>query len=436
MKTLYFELNMGAAGDMLLAALLELHPDKEDFLSRLNGLGIPHVAITAHPASKCGIAGTHVRVCIDGQEEESIDVDGEAPHEHAYNGHHHDQHPEHPHSHSDAHSHTHHHPNHHNSPHTHHEGHHHHHGLQEITAMIHALKLPDKVKSDAIAVYKLIAEAESAAHNAPVDQIHFHEVGSMDAVADIVGVCMLLEELAPAQILASPINVGFGQVRCAHGILPVPAPATAFILKDIPIDSGAIRGELCTPTGAALLKHFVSSFGALPVLKVSAVGYGMGKKDFPAANCVRVLLGQTADTDSEVVELSCNIDDMTAEAVAFATQLLMEKGALDVYTSAIGMKKSRPGTLLTCMCTRETTDEMVSLIFQHTTTLGLREHISRRYTLNRTEGIKDTSFGPVRYKEASGHGVEKTKLEYEDLARIARENDLSLNDVKNHIRQS
>lgn len=267
MKTLYLECNMGAAGDMLTAALLELHPNPEDFLSRLNALQIPGVQVVAEPATKCGINGTHVSVTVNGEEEVSEDV-----HEH-----------EHEHEHHHDHDHHHHHHHHHG---------HHHAGMHDIEHIISHLELPEEVRQDVLAVYGLIAEAESHAHGKPVEEIHFHEVGTMDAIADVTAVCMLIHELAPEQIIVSPVHVGSGQVRCAHGILPVPAPATAHILRGVPTYGGSIRGELCTPTGAALLKHFADRFGNMPVLTVEKIGYGMGKKDFEAANCVRTMWGE------------------------------------------------------------------------------------------------------------------------------------------------
>lgn len=291
MKTIYLECNMGAAGDMLAAALLELHPDPQEFLARFNALGIPGVEVTREEAVKCGITGTHLHVRVYGEEEESTNVHShEHDHVHAHEKHGH----EHPHAHGERdHDHPHAHGEH-DHVHAHgHGGHHHHAGMQEIENILGGLDVPQAVKQDAMAVYRLIAQAESKAHGRPVEQVHFHEVGSMDAVADVMLVCMLLHELAPEQVLVSPVHVGSGQVKCAHGILPVPAPATAFILKGVPIYGGSIRGELCTPTGAALLKHFASAFGSMPLMRVDAIGYGMGKKDFEAANCVRANLGDT-----------------------------------------------------------------------------------------------------------------------------------------------
>ena len=281
-----------------------------------------------------------------------------------------------------------------------------------------------------MAVYGLIARAESHVHGVPVTEIHFHEVGTMDAVADVTAVCLLMNELSPDEVVVSPVHVGSGQVNCAHGVLPVPAPATAYILKDVPIYGGEIRGELCTPTGAALLRHFATRFGAMPVMKTHAIGYGMGKKDFPWANCVRAMLGETADQTDTVLELSCNVDDMTAEAVGFAMERLFEGGALEVYTVPIGMKKSRPGTLLRVMCTERDKEKMVGLLFQHTTTIGVREAVTRRYVLDRSIETVQTPYGEVRRKVASGWGVSRAKYEYDDLARIARERNISLDETK------
>jgi uncharacterized protein (TIGR00299 family) protein len=305
--------------------------------------------------------------------------------------------------------------------------------LDAIHSLLHALPISQRVHDDVMAVYRMIAEAESHAHGVDMLNVHFHEVGTMDAVTDIVGVCMLMEDLNPEWVSATPVHVGSGNVRCAHGILPVPAPATAYILEGVPIYGGMIRGELCTPTGAALLRYFVDSFDGMPIMKVQKVGYGMGKKDFEAANCVRAMLGETPQNSGDIVELACNLDDMTPEDVAFAQQILLESGALDVYTMPIGMKKNRQGILLTCMCRRESVEGMVKLIFTHTTTLGIRESVSRRYTLSREEFQVESSYGPARVKVSTGWGVERVKPEYDDLARIAKENELSIDEVRKDI---
>ena len=312
-----------------------------------------------------------------------------------------------------------------------HEHHHEHHhsSLKDIEGIIDGLNIPENVKTDAKNVYAMIAEAESSAHGKPVSEIHFHEVGTMDAIADITMVCMLMNEIKADKIIASEIHVGSGHVHCAHGILPVPAPATAYILRGVPFCAGHFKGELCTPTGAALIKYFASSFGEMPVMTVDKIGYGMGKKDFEQANCVRAFLGSTNEKTSEITELSCNIDDMTGEKIAYAMKKLFEAGALEVYTIPIGMKKSRPGILLCVMCSEAKKDEMVSLIFRHTTTLGIRENVSKRYTLKREIVKEETPFGEIRIKRSEGFGVVREKYEYEDLARIADEKNVSIDDI-------
>ena len=288
--------------------------------------------------------------------------------------------------------------------------------------------MSEQVKADARAVYGLIAEAESKAHGVPVAQIHFHEVGTLDAVADVVGVCMLMEQIAPDRVVVSPVHVGSGEVRCAHGVLPVPAPATARILEGVPIYGGAIRGELCTPTGAALLKHFADAFGPMPAMALGRTGYGMGTKDFEWANCVRAMLGESAD-GGEVVELRCNLDDMTGEAIAFAADALREAGALDVWTQAIQMKKGRPGTLLACLCPAAREREFAALMLKHTTTIGVRCLAMRRYTLERERITLDTRYGPVRGKRSRGYGVERVKPEFDDLAEIARREGVPVQEI-------
>ena len=425
MKTLYLECNMGAAGDMLTAALLELHPHPEEFVKRMNDLRIPGVEFSAQPAVKCGITGTHVSVTVHGEEEESHDHSHHHDHDHP-----HDHPHDHDHLHDHDHPHDHHHDHDHPHDHDHSHGHHHHAGMGDIRHILSHMDIPQQVREDAQAVYELIAQAESHAHGRPVEEIHFHEVGTLDAVTDVVAVCWLIHDLAPQKILASPVHVGSGQVRCAHGILPVPAPATAHILQGVPTYGGSVQGELCTPTGAALLKHFVQAFGPSPVMRVEKIGYGMGKKDFEAANCVRAMLGETQETGETVVELCCNLDDMTPEALGFAQERLWEAGALDVSTIAVGMKKNRPGVMLICMCREEDREKMLSLLFAHTTTLGVRERLCNRYTLSRSQRTVETEYGPVRVKESAGWGVVREKPEYEDLARIAREKNMTLDQVK------
>lgn len=477
MKTLYIECAMGAAGDMLTAALLELMPDKEAALAKLNAMGIPGVVFEAEPSAKCGITGTHMRVLIHGEEEGAVPCghthEHEDHHEHNHAHEHYHEHDHHVHTHahvqedaychdSDAHDHAHHHE---------HDAHHHaHHGMAEIRSLIAELAVSETVKEKALAVYQSIAAAESKVHGAEVDQIHFHEVGSMDAVADVTAVCLLMELLAPEQVIGSPIHVGSGTVLCAHGRLPVPAPATALILEGIPIYGGSVQGELCTPTGAALLKTFADSFGSMPPMTVAKTGYGMGTKNFAQANCLRAMLGesftmngtgskmQTAqdaegentgnrgaagkDTETEhpaaretaregrITEICCNLDDMTGEDIAFAAERILQAGALDVFTESICMKKGRPAVKLTVLARPEDEERLTGEIFRHTSTIGVRMHTDRRYELARRSEQRETPLGTIEVKISEGFGVRKEKIEFASLKEIAEPSGKSLAEVR------
>ena len=385
MRTLYIDCSMGAAGDMLTAAALELIPDPGAFIEKMNAIGIPGVHFEAVPASKCGVSGTHVRVTVHGHEEQT--------HHHGHGGHHHSS-------------------------------------MGEIGSVVSGLDIPEEVKRDVLAVYGLIADAESRVHGQSVELVHFHEVGAMDAVADITAFCLLMRMLQVERVVASPVHVGSGTVRCAHGVLPVPAPATAQLLLGCPVYGGEIEGELCTPTGAALLKYFADSFGPMPAMIAEGVGYGMGSRDFPRANCLRLMLGKTGDAAETALELSCNVDDMSAEAIAFAMDRLFEAGAREVYTVPAGMKKSRPGTLLRVICLPEQRERILRALFRHTSTIGVREAETRRYVLERTVGRVQTPLGDIRYKRSAGYGAERIKYEYDDCARIAAANDLTLEEVR------
>lgn len=392
MNILYLDCGMGAAGDMLTAALLELFPHPGKMVEALNALGVPGVRYQRELTQKCGITGTHMHVYVGDTEE------GE--HSHAHHEHH-----DHPHS-----------------------------SMEQLEHWIGHIQVSDGVKNNIRAVYNRIAQVESAVHGVSIQEIHFHEVGSLDALADVTAVCYLMEQLGNPTVYASPVHVGSGHVSCAHGILPVPAPATAEILKGIPIYGGQILGELCTPTGAALLKQFVAEFGNMPVMTPQAVGYGMGKKDFAMANCVRAVLGSDSreGTDS-IVELRCNLDDMTAEDIGFAMEQLLRAGAPEVFTTPIGMKKNRPGTMLTVLCRADQREEMVRLLLRHTSTLGIRESVCRRFTLTRREETVDTPYGKVRCKISEGYSVCRRKPEYDDLSAIAEAQQLPLSEIRRSL---
>lgn len=412
MRTIYLECAMGAAGNMLAAALLELTADRTAVLQELEQAGIPGVTFRLQPCAQCGITGSRLEVCVNGVCEGAEDAPFGHDHGHSAHDHGHD-------AHGHGHSHT-----------------HRHAALPEISALIGVLALPEPVRQNAAAVYRLLAEAESAVHGVPVEQVHFHEVGALDAVADITAVCLLMHRLKAEQIVASPVCTGFGTVRCAHGVLPVPAPATARLLCGVPVSSGSVEGELCTPTGAALLRHFAGRFGRMPAMRLQAVGYGFGGRTFDRPNCVRAFLGE-AEQDSAsdaVCELACNLDDMTPEAVAFAAQRLLEAGALDVWTQAIGMKKGRPGVMLCCLCTPETRARFEALMLRHTTTLGVRGQLLSRTVLPREMREEQTALGTVRVKRAVFDGQLREKPEFDDLAAIARDNGLTLAEAEALLR--
>ncbi|HIT32252.1 MAG TPA: nickel pincer cofactor biosynthesis protein LarC [Candidatus Enterenecus stercoripullorum] len=428
MKTLYLECAMGASGDMLLGALYQLLPDQKDFLNTMNHLGLPQVAVTARAAHSLGISGTHMAVTVAGLEEDELLEHAhkhgqEHTHKHEHEHHHGHEHHEHGHKHEHHHAHPH--------DHDHAHGHEHFHShASDVQAIISGLPLPAPVLDHVRAVYDSIAQAEAKAHGCPVDQVHFHEVGALDAIADVAGVCYALHLLAPDEIVVSPIHVGSGQVRCAHGIVPVPAPATANLLAGVPIYGGAIQGELCTPTGAALLTHFATRFGPMPLMAVSQVGIGLGTRQFAAANCLRAFWGQRQEEGrGEISQLTCNLDDMTPEALSFACQRLLELGALDVYTLPGQMKKGRAGWQLTVLCDPAREEEFAQHIFNHTTTNGLRVLRCGKYYLAPSKKTVDTPYGPVTVKTAQGMGATHTKPEYEDVARLAQERGLPFSTV-------
>ena len=404
MKRLFLDCQMGIAGDMLTATLLGLVDNPETWIERLNQIGIPNVTYALIPKEDKGLEGYRVAVTINGIEESEH---GET-----------DTHEEH----SDYHIYS--------------EHHVHGRGLQGVTDIINSLSISDTCKQNAINVYNLVAQAEAKVHKSTVTQIHFHELGMLDAIADIVAVCVFLEELNFDEIIISPIHVGTGTVHCAHGELPVPAPATMELLAGIPMYADyQIKGELCTPTGAALAKYFGTSFSHMPVMTLTKVSYGFGTKQFERPNCIRAFVEINNDLEDIIIEMSCNLDDMTAEEIGYAVEQLLLSPALDVFTTPIMMKKQRLGTMLTVLCKVDDIDNLRDLIFKHTTSLGIRYHQCERYILNRSTGDIDWEGNRIAFKISSGFGVKRHKYEYDSLAAIAKQNDMSLLDLKRQLRK-
>ena len=389
MKTLYLDCGMGAAGDMLTAALAGLTEEPGKALEELNRAFKGRAVLSLSRDRKGGLEGLHCTVSIDGDTEEQE--------EHAH--------------------------------------HHHHASLSEVEAFIGSLELPEAVITDALAVFRLIAGAEAKVHGQTMENIHFHELGTLDAMADVVAVCTLMHTIKPDRVEASPVHVGSGTVRTAHGELSVPAPATAELLKGVPIFSGEIRGELCTPTGAALLKYYVHSFGNMPAMRISNIGIGTGTREFPRANILRAMLGETEAEAESLVELACNLDDSTPEDLGYAMEALFAAGALDVWFTPIGMKKNRPAVMLSCLGRAEQREELTRCLFRHTTTLGVREYTCGRAALTRSTRIAETPWGPVRIKRSEGFGTVREKAEYEDLKAIAEREKLSLNEIREAVKE-
>lgn len=412
---------MGAAGDMLTAALFELlSPTQQDeFLGIINQLGLDGVSFSIEKRESCGISGSHVNVLINGQDEYHYH------HQHHEHLHDHVHSPEHCHEKTHSHDHE-------------HEHHHSHSSLHDIEHIISHLNVLDNIKEDVVNIYKLIADAESKAHGKDVSMIHFHEVGMMDAIVDITSVCLLIGLLSPERIYATPVHVGSGTVKCAHGIMPVPAPATANLLVGIPCYSKDVEGELCTPTGAALLKYFVHEFKPLPPLTINAIGYGIGTKEFKDhSNSLRAILADAFDENPDIediiYELNCNVDDMTGEEAGFAIEAILESGAREAFFESVIQKKSRPGLKLTVIVDSEYKNNVISSIFKYTSTIGIRESEKKRYILNRSIDEINTEFGVIHKKTSAGYGVVKSKWEYEDIARIAKEKQLSIREILSRI---
>ncbi len=387
MRTLFLECNAGASGDMILGALTDLLKDPAELGAMLESSGIPGVRCEIETSDRSSITGTSVRILVDGVEE---GTPGEKKH-------------------------------------------HEHHSLGDVMGIIAGLKVSDRVKKDASEIYSIIAEAESQVHGKPISEVHFHEVGALDAIADIVGVCLLVEKLAPEQIISSPLRTGYGTVECAHGVLPVPAPATANILKGMPVYAGDEEGEFTTPTGAAIIKHFAARYAQMPVMEYEDCGIGFGKKSSKTANMLRAYIGEAEEAMPTVTEIRTDIDDMTPEDLGGIIDLLMASGALDASICPVIMKKSRPGYILSCICRDEDTDDMAMIILAHTSSVGLRFHRCQRYEMKPSFIKYRTDFGDVRIKISEGYGLRKWKPEHDDMTKAAITNGVTVDEVRKNI---
>ncbi len=400
------------AGDMFLGACLDLGLPEAILAETLSRLGLPGVGIEIRRASRGGVVGTRFRVLQDGQPVEGPDPE-EAGESGGYShGHAQDEGQSHPHEPSDS-----------RQGHTHaHHGHAHGRNLLEIRHLVARSDLDVAVKERALQLFARLGEAEARVHGVPIEQVHFHEVGAVDAIVDLVGAAAAIHHLAPERLTCGPVNVGGGTVGTAHGRLPVPAPATALLLAGMPV-YGSPHGELLTPTGAVLLAELVDEFTELPPLAIEAVGYGLGKRQLAdRPNAVRLMRGRSGEGTGAVMVLECEIDHLPGEAFGFLLERLLENGALDAFFTPVQMKKSRPGTLVTVLCRRERLEALASLLLAESGSLGCRYHAVARFEAERREEVVETPWGAVRVKRGTFAGRPlSVSPEYEDCRRIALE---------------
>lgn len=445
MKAAYIECQAGASGDMFLGAWLDLGIDEAEWRSILAALNIEGIDLTIHTVFKQGIRGTKVDVKADG--ELYPDLKHDAEHEHHA----------HSHSHEHEHAHTHEHRSH-DSEHGHHHDHHHHvhRGLREIEVILDNSSLPNAVRQKSREAFQHLAGAEGYIHGLPPEEVHFHEVGAMDAIVDIVGAMAGWYLAGMPVCYVSPIEVGGGTVHCAHGLMPVPAPATAVLLQGFSTYSSGTWGETVTPTGAAIIKALCSN-ESRPAMVFKGVGYGAGTKDLPAANLLRIQTGEVMQegslqraaaehTHSEqgenrgippnngqresVIVLEANVDDMTPEWIAYTVDRLLTDGALDAWVSQVVMKKGRPGHVFQVLCSPSVRDRMEELLLTETTTLGVRGYEASRRILNREWKTVQTTYGDVRVKIATKDGrVRNIAPEYEDCKAVAEKQAVPLKQI-------
>jgi uncharacterized protein (TIGR00299 family) protein len=320
----------------------------------------------------------------------------------------------------------------------HHAHHHHpHRGLSDILQLIDASDITPRAKQLASAIFRRLGEAEASVHGTTTDQVHFHEVGAVDAIVDIVGTAIGIDVLGIERVIASPLPLGHGWVHCAHGEFPIPAPATAMLVRGVPIAETTIEAELVTPTGAAIITTLAEKFAPLPTMTISRVGYGAGSHDLPRPNVLRLFLGEEVSphTPDEIVGLETNLDDISGEVTGYLMERLLQAGALDVFYTPIQMKKNRPGVLVRVLCTPQDEATCTDIIFRETTTLGIRRLPFGRVVLPREFHTVETSYGPVKVKTSQWNGIERVEPEYDDCRRLAEEKGVPLLAIYNSVRK-
>ena len=429
-RILYLDCFSGISGDMFIGALLDAGLDLQFLQAELAKLGVAGYQLRVSRVDRSGISATKFDVDVEPQ--------GNGHHHHHDDDGHHHHHDDHGHHHHhDDHGHHHHHDDH---------GHHHHHdqhdnhghrSLSTIRRLIEESTLAPGVRQRALAIFQRIGEAESRIHNIPIETVHFHEVGAIDSIVDIVGACIALEALGIERVISSPIHVGSGSFKCAHGTYPVPGPATAELLRGVPSYSKDVAGELATPTGAAIVANLTSDYRAMPLMKIDRIGYGAGTRDYPQyPNVLRVILGELVEDEDRTAEsvtvIEATIDDLSGEIFGHFMGRALAEGALDVFYVPVQMKKNRPGVLLTLLCRNEDRARMARLIFSETTTVGIRYREERRQILVRHKETVETPYGPITVKVSSDtDGTVLTRHpEFEDCQRAAAEHGVALRVVQ------
>ena len=382
MQVAYFDCFSGISGDMILGALVDAGLDTEQFRTELAKLSIPGIDVTFDRTSKQGIAATAAHVHVEGEPVETdaghLILDGHA------------------------------------------HGHRH---LNNLLDTVRSSRIDDEAKSSVELIFRRLAGAEAEVHGVDPEDVHLHEVGGGDAIVDIVGAVVGLRLLGIETVYSSPLRFGTGYVECAHGRYPVPVPGVLALCKDVPSEQTDVKAELVTPTGAAIITTVASGFGPPPPMLLSRVGYGAGKRDLAEMpNLLRVRVGETTDqvTRDRILLLEANIDDMNPEIYGYLIDLLLERGALDVFITPVQMKKGRPGNLLTVMARVGDLDDLAATVLAETTTLGIRHHVVDRLVLERSIARVETAYGPVRVKLCDYNGRRRSAPEYEDCAQLAR----------------
>jgi pyridinium-3,5-bisthiocarboxylic acid mononucleotide nickel chelatase len=415
MRIAYLDCFSGISGDMFLGALVDAGVPFELLQQTVAALHVG-AKLEISRVDRNGISATKIDVVVNGRKDQPREEFWAAETEH------HEDHHDHAHGEARSHSHS--------------------RRLGEILKIIAASPIGERAKQTASAIFTALGEAEAKVHNVPVEEVHFHEVGAADAIVDIVCAAVGAEALQVGRILASPLNVGSGTVRCAHGVMPVPAPATLELLKDVPVYSGEVQKELVTPTGAAIVKVLAAEFGERPLMSTETIGYGAGTRDFPQhSNVLRITVGEAVDPSSaavgfndgpkeEIVILEANLDDLSPQIIGYVADQVLSEGALDVFTTLVQMKKGRPGMLLTVLAKPQDESKLRGLLFRETSTLGIRSRREQRHILARRHESVQTEWGTIRIKIGSiGDTDSQFAPEYEDCRRIAAEQRVPLKQV-------